>query len=699
MPITLFGPGEQKTGYSKVQDAISAGYEVSTRQRDYVFMIGKINSENGSFETVDNESVHLLILNPQQHVLDEPSATTPLETRGGVYVETKGLTKRSLSISGTMGVMPLQFLPTDNSLFGSLIQPAVRGFNDLLDSLSQFLGAEPYQGLEEMERFRQNILWKYYGMKKKWAEGIGPQVYLVLYVIQDQKRYIIEPKNFRIQRNVQSRMTYPYQMEFTVVSEEQSEYAVPDPRDFWDVFQDGVDAYNEVNRFFSGESGLNETGRNLQSFANLVNATQMHTFFGVTGRGFQEDKTRMPQNWQRFWGDFDEPGGGDGSSRDSRKALKWSGKGGIANQFLDNYFDFLDTVEANKADYGLYDYDGYILRDNLDTKDGADAPFDPLGGFATEGFTPLNQMRMLREAAAAMCSIKSAGITAAMKAQAASTEGDDLLEFDDLRDKTIPTGSPLSAPGYTGRRPTRDTDGPGDYYGYGYLSQAGIGLVPMRVHRGDHLDDVAFRYLGDRSQYRMLAAINNLEYPYLAEETDREGGLIGYGDYILVPMPVPDTTSEGDGTLDALSVSLQKESRIFPRSSKIREVDRFFGVDLYYDIDNQDLAINRQGDLEVAVRDVQVRQFLQILTNTTKGSWKLDRGYGIGRPPGFTSTRINLVLIMINAKAALLADPRIRDVSAIRVTNQGNMVVIYAEIVLAKINVATSFFASLSVGV
>ena len=251
MSISLFGPGEQKTSYTNVDKAIEAGYEVSTRQRDFVFEVVDVNGN--PVKSPDGKAVHLLILNPKVFSYKKPSASQVINTRGGAYTETKGVANRTLTISGTMGVNPLKFMPVDqSSLLGSFVAPVTVGFNDMLDSISTLLGSTPYQGLEELQRFEKNIIDTYYNERARWSAGERDAVFLNLYVIQDRRKYTLEPQTIDINRSSGTPLSYPYNFVFSVISDDESDKPAPDPRDFFDIIQDAKDAYYECEEFFGG---------------------------------------------------------------------------------------------------------------------------------------------------------------------------------------------------------------------------------------------------------------------------------------------------------------------------------------------------------------------------------------------------------------------------------------------------------------
>jgi hypothetical protein len=690
--FTLFGPGEQKTEYSTVDQAVTAGYEVQSRQRDFVFAIVDKNDKP--------LAVHLLVLNPKSFTFDEPAAVNALETRGGLYTETKGVANRTLSISGTMGVMPLSFMPKDTgSLFGGLIAPAVEGFNNMLDSLSRFLGATPLQGYQEYDNFRKKIIHEYYARKRAWSEGNGEPVFLVLYVVQDMKRYTLEPARFSLNRTSSTPFTYPYTMQFSVITEDESDQVVPDARDFFDVFADGVAAFNECESFFSGESGLNEAGANATAFAGLVNYT-MEEIISGSGTGSKEQmlefKSQLPQNWQQFWGDFNDTGGASFASIGAEKSGSWNEGGGKCDRYIEKALDGLDEIKSKQSEFGIDQNDAYFLAQNLGSVDADAIGTDPFASYPASGMNPLNIVHTIRESIHAMCAIKSAGITAAIRAKTTASTNS-FVTADTRRNKMLSTSSPISSRGYAMSRPSRGGSAGNDYYGYDYLSQQGIGLVPVAIRRGDQIEDIALRYMGDITRYKIIALVNNLHSPYIGPVADVQAGVLGYGDFIMVPMPIPElATSEGMSILSDDYDSHSKGAKVFSGSKNLTDIDRFFGIDVYYDWKVSDVTVNRRGDLGVAVRERQVLQFLQMLVNVEKGTWKLDKAYGLQKAPGFMSTRVNLAVWSMNIRKNLTSDPRIKSVKSLHVTQQANTVWAFSEIVLNAIGKTVGFRGQLS---
>src|SRR6266568_2110312 len=70
------------------------------------------------------------------------------------------------------------------------------------------------------------------------------------------------------------------------------------------------------------------------------------------------------------------------------------------------------------------------------------------------------------------------------------------------------------------------------------------------TQRGDNLQLISFRELGDPSNCTILIAYNKLIYPYITDDpTQVKTGVLLTGSQILVPAPVPVIQSTTDPTL------------------------------------------------------------------------------------------------------------------------------------------------------
>lgn len=73
----------------------------------------------------------------------------------------------------------------------------------------------------------------------------------------------------------------------------------------------------------------------------------------------------------------------------------------------------------------------------------------------------------------------------------------------------------------------------------------GYRLVDTRI--GDTLQQIAYRELGDATQWPLLISYNNLIYPFITDDPTIAGpGILQTGDQILVPAPVPAVEADVD---------------------------------------------------------------------------------------------------------------------------------------------------------
>lgn len=177
----------------------------------------------------------------------------------------------------------------------------------------------------------------------------------------------------------------------------------------------------------------------------------------------------------------------------------------------------------------------------------------------------------------------------------------------------------------------------------------------VQTQRGDSLQLIAAREMGDATQWQTLIDYNNLVPPYITDDSTQAGpGVILTGASILVPAPVPVAT----GTTDPSTV---------------------FGIDIK--LTNGQLA-TANGDFDVVSGRDNLRQALANRVETERGDLLMHQDYGslhqrlIGAVNGPTSG----LLAAQYVKAALQADPRVQSVTSTTATITGDVTEIEAEV-------------------
>ena len=174
---------------------------------------------------------------------------------------------------------------------------------------------------------------------------------------------------------------------------------------------------------------------------------------------------------------------------------------------------------------------------------------------------------------------------------------------------------------------------------------------------GDTLQEVAARELGDASKWADIVAINNLRPPYLTADPDQASdGVKLFGDMILVPATTTIATVNAD--TDAAAV---------------------FGVDL--DLTGGDLHVDG-GDLRLISGRANLKQALihRVKTHLKELLFHLPYGCGVHRLIGAVNGPTAALLGGQYVRGAMLADPRVDTVLAVRSAAEGDVVPIAVEI-------------------
>lgn len=163
----------------------------------------------------------------------------------------------------------------------------------------------------------------------------------------------------------------------------------------------------------------------------------------------------------------------------------------------------------------------------------------------------------------------------------------------------------------------------------------------VEINRGDTLQQIAARELGDASRWAEIVSYNNLKPPYITGDASAvTDGVLLYGSLIRLPASTPVISSTND------------PERVFERDVKLT---------------NGKVAVTAGGDFDVVSGVANLKQALKHRLDTPRGEliyhanaygslhWRL-----IGTANGPTAS----LLAAEYAKAAVLADPRISKVNS-----------------------------------
>ena len=177
----------------------------------------------------------------------------------------------------------------------------------------------------------------------------------------------------------------------------------------------------------------------------------------------------------------------------------------------------------------------------------------------------------------------------------------------------------------------------------------------VQTRRGDTLQAIAARELGDAAQWYTLIAINGLVSPYITDDPAQvKTGVLLSGDSIMVPAPVALTSTTSDAT-------------------------QVFGTDVEL---RNGLLSTANGDFSLVSGRANLHQALSNRLDTERGDLLWHRDYGsrhrelIGTVNGPTAG----LLAAQYAKAALQADPRVRSITNSSATVIGDAVDVSVEV-------------------
>lgn len=175
------------------------------------------------------------------------------------------------------------------------------------------------------------------------------------------------------------------------------------------------------------------------------------------------------------------------------------------------------------------------------------------------------------------------------------------------------------------------------------------------TQRGDSLQLIASREMGDATQWQTLIDYNGLIPPYITDDPTQAGpGVILTGAMILVPAPVPIATA----TIDPNAV---------------------FGTDIK--LSNGQLA-TANGDFDMVSGRDNLKQALGNRIETERGDLLMHQDYGSLHPRlvGAVNGPTSGLLAAQYVKAAVQADPRVQSVISATATITADVTAIEVEV-------------------
>ena len=181
------------------------------------------------------------------------------------------------------------------------------------------------------------------------------------------------------------------------------------------------------------------------------------------------------------------------------------------------------------------------------------------------------------------------------------------------------------------------------------FDQALTGYRFVDTQYGDTLQKIAYRELGDASQWPLLIAYNQLVYPFITDDPEQAtDGVILTGTQILVPAPVPVIAAQTNPA-------------------------QVFEIDVALDR-NGDLQADSSGDFSVVSGNANLVQALngRIVTDSGELLWHADYGNQVRQLLGTINGPNAALLAGQYVTSAVSVDPRVSSVDSSLVTIAGD---------------------------
>lgn len=187
-----------------------------------------------------------------------------------------------------------------------------------------------------------------------------------------------------------------------------------------------------------------------------------------------------------------------------------------------------------------------------------------------------------------------------------------------------------------------------------FLQQLGT-LRRVKTRRGDTIQRIAARELGDATLWHTIVYINELRWPFIQDDPNPPAGVIQAGDAILVPTAT--SAAVPDANVDQ---------------------DKIFGVDA--DLTKGELSAE-DGDITLVHGTKNYAQALRHRLDTRIGELTFHHLYGNGvyTIVGKGGTRPNAVLANAFVQRAVASDPRTADASRISSQLTGDVLYVNGE--------------------
>ena len=196
------------------------------------------------------------------------------------------------------------------------------------------------------------------------------------------------------------------------------------------------------------------------------------------------------------------------------------------------------------------------------------------------------------------------------------------------------------------------------------------------INKGETIQTLALRTLGDAAKWKDLVILNDLKAPYISASGDGKR-VLRPGDNILVPSSASrDETSVLSDLTNTTDVLVKR----LGRDLKLKNTSAIPGASIF------DIDISNNGDLRLIEGKDNIEQALEIKFRTEQGTLPTHPYFGVQIPIGSKLVARSITAFQMNARGSILADGRIESVDNISVTTDGNVVNINADIRIQEID-------------
>jgi hypothetical protein len=402
---------------------------------------------------------------PQSVELTRPFKQHVVTTIGGIYAQEAGYNAWNLKVEGNFGLTPK----------GGYDSTGILNVNYEKENLPIVSGMQALSGPKWTMRMIQHLFDRYAALKAN--PKYNAQTYMTWHNFKDDEHLVVVPTTVGLHRNVQSRMMYPFNLEFQVIGHADAIAAPSTSSLIADIL--GYVALASV----MAKSAINIADDALNTVNTLAGKVR-----GVIARidGMQDDWSQISDKWvSAFGGKLS-----DGTVVEEG-STSWGNFEGLAHTIRS------DNEEARKQ-----------LKAAIE-KNAADETFVSSAWTRTDALGEVNQ---------ALNAMDDAVDAATMHGGATQAGVDEANEA--LSDHNDSEGTRNADPDATNPRSSN-------------LSGA-TDLGELEVPGGVTLAGIAEAILGDASLWKILAVINGLQSPYIS--TTGMPGTIKPGDKLKVPM-------------------------------------------------------------------------------------------------------------------------------------------------------------------